>query len=138
MKYLVANIHMAHRVADIVRDLNCEGSQWDVEIKPHKKQRTHRQNSLMWKWYTIIGNELGYEKDEIHDVLREKFLPVQYVEIMGIQKKILTSTSSPDFTTAMEAEYLEKMDRFAAQDLGILLPHPEDDAYTQWAERART
>lgn len=134
--YRISNVHLAHRVADLVRSLNCEGKQWVVTIKRYRKQRTLPQNALMWKWYTIIGNELGYTKDEMHDVLREKFLPWEEVEICGVKKKKLTSTSDPSFTTTMEAEYLNHIDRFAAQELGILLPHPEDNSYDDWAQRA--
>lgn len=137
MKYLVANVHMAHRVADLVRELNCDGKQWDVEIKPHKKQRTVRANNLYWQWLTIIGAEIGYTKDEMHDIFREKFLPVDHDEVIGIKRKRLTSTSAPDFSTAMMSEYMQQIDRFAAQELGILLPHPDDDAYTQWQQMAR-
>lgn len=137
MKYLVANIHMAHRVADLVRDLNCDGKQWDVEIKPHKKQRSVRANNLYWKWLTIIGDEIGYTKDELHDVFREKFLPVTEVEVFGVRRHVLTSTSDPDFTTDKMSAYMHHIDRFAAQDLGIMLPRPEDDAYTEWARGAR-
>lgn len=97
---------------------------WCVEIDLLRKKRSLPQNSLMWDWYTVIGNEIGYTKDEMHDVLREKFLPWHEVEICGIKRKVLTSTSSDDFTTAMMAEYLDHIDRFAAQELGILLPHP--------------
>lgn len=97
---------------------------WRIEIDLLRKKRSLPQNSLMWDWYTAIGNEIGYTKDEMHDVLREKFLPWHEVEICGIKRKVLTSTSDPSFTTAMMAEYLDHIDRFAAQELGILLPHP--------------
>jgi len=97
---------------------------WRIEIDLLRKKRSLPQNSLMWDWYTVIGNEIGYTKDEMHDVLREKFLPWQEVEVCGIKRKVLTSTSDPSFTTAMMAEYLDHIDRFAAQELGILMPHP--------------
>ena len=127
--YRIANKATAERVAELVRGLNVDGKQWTVTVKRYQKQRSLAQNALMWKWYTIIGNHLGYDKDEMHDVLREKFLPWELVEVCGVQRKKLTSTSGPSFTVAMEAEYLSAIDRFAAQELGLLLPHPEDEFY---------
>jgi hypothetical protein len=127
--YRIHNKATAERVAELVRGLNVDSKQWTVTVKRYQKQRSLPQNALMWKWYTIIGNHLGYDKDEMHDVLREKFLPWTELELCGVKVKRLTSTSSDDFTVAMEAEYLSAIDRFAAQELGIILPHPEDEFY---------
>lgn len=99
---------------------------WRVKIELLRKQRTLPQNALYWEWLTAIGNEIGYTKDEMHDTFREKFLPWREVEVCGVRRKILTSTSSPEFTTAMMAEYMSHIDRFAAQELGIVLPTPSD------------
>ena len=136
MKYIVSDAITAARIADMVRGLNCDGKQWDVEIKQHKKQRTLRANNLYWQWLTIIGRELGYTKDEMHDVFREAFLPWTEEVVCGVRKKTLAHTSAPDFSTAMMSEYMSQIDMLAARDLGILLPRPEDDAYTEWARAA--
>lgn len=127
--YRIFDSVSAQRVADLVRSLNTDGKQWVVTVKRHRKSRTLPQNALMWKWYTIIGNHLGCTKDEMHDILREKFLPWEEIDVSGFKFKRLTSTSAPSFTAAMEAEYLNQIDRFSAQDLGVLLPHPEDEFY---------
>lgn len=98
---------------------------WRVKIEVLRKKRTLPQNALYWEWLTVIGNELGYTKDEMHDVFREKLLPWREVNVCGVRRKILTSTSSPEFTTAMMAEYMGHIERFAGQELDIRLPHPE-------------
>lgn len=110
---------------------------WDIVIKRHQKQRTQKQNGLYWEWLTIIGNEIGYDKDDMHDLMREKFLPWHEVDVWGIKRKVLTSTSDPDFTTAMMTEYMNHIDRFAATELGIRLPHPEDKHYEELQRFAR-
>jgi len=125
---------VAHAIT-LLNQLAFDKHPWELIIKRYVKKRSLPQNSLMWDWYTIIGNEIGYEKDEVHDVLREKFLPWHEVEVCGIKRKVLTSTSSEDFTTAMMAEYLDKIDRFANQELGIRLPHPEDRYREEQAAR---
>ena len=34
-----------------------------LEIKPFKKDRSLAQNSIYWKWLTILGNEYGDSKN---------------------------------------------------------------------------
>ena len=45
-----------------------------LEVREAKDVRTNSQNRLWWKWMEIISSELGYEKQEIHDILKYKFL----------------------------------------------------------------
>ncbi len=129
-KYVIHDRAMAERVASLVAGLDLK-KPWSVEVKRYVKQRTLPANNLYWRWLSIIGDHLGYDKDEMHDVMREKFLPVEVVEVCGVRRKKLTSTSDPGFTTADMSAYMDRIDRFAAQELGILLPHPED----QWHEQ---
>ena len=129
--YRIHTKEQAIRIADLVRALNVEGKQWVVTIKKYQKQRSLPANNLYWKWLTIIGNELGSTKDEMHDIFREKFLPWEEIEKCGVKVKILTSTSAETFSVAMMGEYMTQIDRFAAQDMAILLPHPEDDFYSE-------
>lgn len=131
-KYKIHDPLQARRIGALVAGLSPDAGPWEVIVRKWRKQRSHPQNSMYWQWLTIIGDELGYTKDEMHDTLREKFLPWTEVEVCGVRRKRLTSTSDPAFTTAMMTEYLNHIDRFAAQELGILLPHPEDAAYQQW------
>ena len=45
-----------------------------IEVREAENVRTNNQNRLWWSWMTIIGNELGYDKNSIHDILKYKFL----------------------------------------------------------------
>ena len=45
-----------------------------LEVREAKDVRTNSQNRLWWKWMEIISSELVYEKQEIHDILKYKFL----------------------------------------------------------------
>ena len=129
--YRIHTKEQAIRIADLVRALSVDGKQWVVTIKKYQKQRSLPANNLYWKWLTIIGNELGSTKDEMHDIFREKFLPWEEIEKCGVKVKILTSTSAEGFSSVMMSEYMGQIDRFAAQELAIILPHPEDDFYSE-------
>ena len=45
-----------------------------IEVREVKDIRTNSQNRLWWKWMEIISSGIGYEKQEIHDILKYKFL----------------------------------------------------------------
>lgn len=45
-----------------------------IEVREAKDVRTNSQNRLWWSWMKLIGDEIGYGKQEIHDILKYKFL----------------------------------------------------------------
>jgi len=120
-----------------------------VEIKPFKKDRSLDQNALYWQWLTIIGNELGESKETLHERYKDGFLVQIYErdnpeyaemvqalrevwkhgmknEAISLRKRIVALTSTTTATTSQMAEYMTEVERRAAE-LGIRLPHPEDD-----------
>ncbi|MCK5604496.1 hypothetical protein KAR91_21580 [Candidatus Pacearchaeota archaeon] len=114
------------RVIKHVQALNID-KPWSVDIKPYKKNRSLSQNKLYFLWLNTIGNDIGYTTDELHAIMADKFLPDEIVEYGGKQIKKDKSTSR--LNTKEFTEYLEKIDRFAAAELGIVLPSPEDLYY---------
>jgi len=131
MQHIVTNIVQSSRVAEFIRNLSTEKHGWEITIDKLRDKRTDRQRRLYWKWIGIIGDEIGYDKDELHDALREKFLPWSEVDIIGKRVKRLTSTGK--LSVGKMSQYMCDVDRFAAQELSILLPHPEDVEYEKWA-----
>ena len=45
-----------------------------IEVREAKNIRTNAQNKLWWKWMDVIANETGNNKQEIHSILKNKFL----------------------------------------------------------------
>tara|TARA_R110001592_G_scaffold317962_1_gene594966 strand:+ start:44 stop:424 length:381 start_codon:yes stop_codon:yes gene_type:complete len=45
-----------------------------IEVKEAKDIRTNAQNRLWWKWIEIISDETGNDKQELHSILKYKFL----------------------------------------------------------------
>ena len=45
-----------------------------IEVREAKNIRTNAQNKLWWKWMDVIANETGNNKQEIHSILKYKFL----------------------------------------------------------------
>jgi len=99
-------------------------SPYEVSIGPYKKRRSLEMNNLYWDWVTTIGDDLGYTKEEMHEVLMRKFLAPRVMEIDGEQVEVY---STRVLKVREMSEYMEHIARFAAE-MGIALRHPEDRA----------
>jgi len=98
---------------------------YEVTIKPYKRNRSLEQNSLMWKWYSIIANDLGYTTEEIHEEFMRKLLTPTIVKTpSGMVEVYSTKKLKVKEMTA----YLEGIER-TATEMGIALPRPYDNNY---------
>lgn len=104
-----------------------------IEWKRVQKIRTNDQNSLYWLWMTCLEQETGQDKNSLHDYFREKYLKVTYEKVFDSERKILESTRKLD-TVAMK-NYLDKIQIFAATELAVTLPDPEDRYFEQFLEQ---
>jgi len=95
-----------------------EGKVLFLTIQPEKRPRSLPQNRLYWEWLGIIGNTLGYTREEMHDTFKAMFLTDH-----GARLPVVRSTTG--LTTKEFSEYMGKVDRQAAE-LGISLPTPEE------------
>ena len=104
------------------------GSDYIVEVKKQRNNRSNMQNSYYWKCIVqTLSEELGYFPNEIHDILRAKFLNEwQMLEIndkkIGINK--IGSTATLD-TKAFEV-YADQIRIWALTELGIRLMLPNE------------
>tara|TARA_R100001440_G_scaffold171_1_gene496 strand:- start:1091 stop:1471 length:381 start_codon:yes stop_codon:yes gene_type:complete len=92
----------------------------EIEITLLEDSRSNKQNKLWWTWAQIIGDTLGYSKNEIHDILKAKFLTREYIQD-GKTKKYIKSTAT---LSKSEFNKLTNDVFFWANDtLNINLPH---------------
>ena len=97
-----------------------------IEIKEDKDSRSTKQNRLYWEWCGLIGESLGYNKDEVHVLLGDKFL--DKIIVQGKHKTIEQIPSTTTLKVSEFKEYLEQIDMMMAE-YGIMLPRPEDLYY---------
>lgn len=69
---------IAARAQEIIGNLPLDPVH-EVLIRPAKKDRSLEANGLLWKWNTIIGADLGWDKEEVHAHYKQKFLPGIYL-----------------------------------------------------------
>ena len=109
---------VVQRILEFLMALNCEKPKI-VVIDERKESRRSCQNRLYWKWVSIIGDDIGYERKDMHDVLVYDILGMITKTIHGKEVKSLASTH--DLKVGEFSDYMERVNRFAA-NLGINLP----------------
>src|SRR5574343_332589 len=101
-----------------------EGKNFYLVADEEKQTRSNNQNSYYWGVVLkILADELGYTIDEMHEVLKYKFLPKKEIDIKGEKVKI---GSSAKLKTDEFEKYLEEIRIFASTSLGITIPLPNE------------
>lgn len=107
-----------------------QGKIYNVEIAARLSRRSTDQNRLYWLWLNCLSKELGYSPDEMHAVFAHKYLGAQYEKVCGEQILIIPSTRRLD--SAQFTAYLDKIKLFALNELGVVLPDPQDKMFEQF------
>lgn len=117
------SLHINNR-EDFMNEVAQKFTGKDVEITICKKQnvRSTQQNRLWWLYMGMISKELGYSKDEMHDICKFKFLKREKViERTGEIVEYLETTTR--LTRTEFGEMVDKLISWAAE-FKIELPQP--------------
>jgi hypothetical protein len=102
-----------------------DGKDCRIAISPRGKSRSDNQNKYYWGVIlTMIAAETGNSTEDLHDVFREMFLPRSYVSLAGKEVQVRKSTAILD--TFMFEGYLEQIRAFAAAELNMTIPLPDE------------
>lgn len=97
-----------------------EGKEVQIKIEKRRSIRSLQQNKYYWGVVVeLIAEDLGYTPQEAHDALRLEFLKVQDGKLPTV--KSTTTLDKEEFV-----EYIEKIKVYAAQELNISIPNPEE------------
>jgi hypothetical protein len=100
-----------------------EGKAVHITVDKHSGKRSHRQNALWWVYVTILANEIGYNKNEMHEILKMKFLKKEKVdEKTGEVFEFLCSTTSLNKTEF--GEMINSLVQWAAETFNVVMPLP--------------
>lgn len=103
-----------------------EGEEVEITVKKKKNRRSLNQNAYYWVLVDILGEYIGYFKDEMHDVLKNKF--ANYIDKNGFERTLSTAKMKSDRMT----KYIEDIKAWAAIEYKKELPDPE--SILQWME----
>lgn len=109
---------------EIAADLiNFEGKKVEITLSKAGSKRSLMQNALYWVYVTILASEIGYTKNEMHEIIKFKFLKREKVnEKTGEVMQYLDSTTK--LTKSDFADFIADLQRWAVESLNVLLPEP--------------
>lgn len=75
----------------------------------------------------ILSNELGYTKNECHEILKELFLKtLKHLKTKNGVKEVWITKSTTNLTTIDFEEFLSQIRQWASIELSIYLPLPNE------------
>lgn len=108
----------------------------ELEIVIERKHATRSlaQNALYWGVYCkTLADHTGYTSDEIHEILKAKFLPKKLAIADGngeLRGEFVIGGTTTRLNKIEFGEYLEQIHRWAAEELGVTIPEP-----SEWIDR---
>ncbi len=102
-----------------------EGKEVVINIERKKNKRTTSQNAYYWGTVVdILSQHTGYEKEEIHEILKYRFLGFKKKTIG--KEKVPVINSSTKLSTIDFITYIDNIQRWAAMELDVYIPSPEE------------
>lgn len=104
-----------------------------VEVTVTRLYATRSQKQNRWYWgvaVSLLSEHTGYGPKEMHDILKAKFLPKHLAVTNGngrIVDSFVIGGSTRDLNTVEFKDYSERIQRWAADDLGVVIPDPDQE-----------
>jgi len=101
-----------------------EGREIEIIVQKKRYVRSIQQNRLWWLYMDILHKELGYSKEEMHQLATFKFLKRErVVEKTGEIIEYIESTTR--LTRTQFADVIDNLVQWAAE-MDIVLPMPNE------------
>lgn len=122
-------IHMDAPEAFKRASMALAGKPVQVTLGPMSKRRTDRANRWYWgQILELMSVKTGHTPDELHEYCKARFIPKRLAICDGngvvIDDRVIGG-STTKLNTADMANYCEEIRRFAAEDLGLVIPDPD-------------
>ena len=102
-----------------------DGQEVVVSVEKRKKSRSQNQNNYYWGVVIeLLVDAMGLMPEEVHEVLKSKFLIKGLTDKNG--KNYEVSKSTADLTTSEFEDYLTKCRMWASQQLSVVVPLPHE------------
>ena len=106
---------------------------WEIQIV--KPKRSHDQNALFRMWVACISKETGNTIQEVYQYYCEKFNS-KYADKFTYDKHgTMVSGATSSMNVTEFKTFLNDVQADAASELGIILPSPEDRAWSVFTDQ---
>lgn len=104
--------------------------EYEIVFKKYKKKRSKGHNSLMWFYFSVLGKEAGYSKENIRGLVERdpefKDLFVSKVWDDRIEREVEIPRGTSDFSPQEMNEFLRRFRVWSMDFFGINLPEPRE------------
>lgn len=105
---------------------------WEVSIRRYARKRSVPANNYLWGVaYTLMSDESGYEKEELHEIMCGKYFGTKVVTVLGVSKRVPNRSTTTNeegdedvLGTADFAEFVDFVIREAAVHMDLAIPPP--------------
>ncbi len=125
MKFVIKDNKDKQSLINYLKQL---GSDYTVEVKKQKNNRSMMQNNYYWKCIVqVLAEELGYFNDEMHNTLKVKFASEwSSIEVNNKTIGLQTVNSTARMNTKAFEIYTENIRIWALSELNIRLMLPNE------------
>lgn len=114
-----------------------------IAITEVRSKRSDAQNRLLWLWNGEIQKHLRESFGQVasaedwHEIMVAKLWPAEVhpVQLPDGTKYRVGRAKTRSFNQQQMTTYLELLDAYCAESLGLLLPHPEDLMMSIYGQR---
>lgn len=124
-KIIIAGQQQKDMAKRLIDDLPL-GAKFEVRIQKAVKGGTYEQMKLLRKMTKELGDELGYDQQDMHDIINMKMMQPRVVEFNGMKSTVYKSWA--DLNRQERTELIDAIYRWAL-DLGIILEMPLDKEF---------
>jgi hypothetical protein len=114
-------LHLEDRGSFLNHLNGLEGKRVMVTVAKETRRRTNSQNAYLWGViYKLISDYTGATPEELHIALKYHFGKKRFIG------NIVAPASTKAMDTIEMTEYIEKVRRWAAEELNINIPDPNE------------
>lgn len=117
--FILDNPAKRQRVSSLIAKLPLEGQIWDVVVREYEPRRGNDANRRLWKLHTLAAEVTGHSVDELHELMKWRFLPRSVVKIGDIEQEVAGSSSR--LTKAEFHDFMCRAEEFYISQLGVVL-----------------
>lgn len=110
--------------------MKCPRCQNEINLKELRIRSLPENRYYFGVVVKIISDELGYTREEVHEILKQKFLSeVIFLKTKESVKEIRIPRSTTNLKTVEFEEYLSSIRQWASMELSIYIPTPNENGY---------
>lgn len=99
-----------------------EGKRVEIKIQKLKSTRSIQQNRFWWLLMIILSSEVGYTKEEMHEICKLKFLKKEKITEFGEVLEYAGSTAK--LSKSEFADLIADLQRWSSETFNVYLPDP--------------